>query len=262
MCNYFSCIVTRDLKVHWSKRTCSHEDIVAELKLTDVKLVDRDFVRIEVTPNNKEKLTRYQADWTYHVDEESTIPAWYKKAEKTIQEVIWTSWSDSVKTQLVIGEESADVMDTYLLVQNCSSTVVARGSSTVEAWDSSNVVAHDSSKVVAHDSSTVEAWGSSNVIAHDSSKVVAHDSSNVIAHDSSKVIAWDSSNVIAWDSSTVVAWDSSNVIAHDSSKVEAWDSSTVEAWGSSTVVAWDSSKVEIKSEHAVALTPASCVKTA
>jgi hypothetical protein len=228
MCNYFSAIVTRDLKVHWSKKTCRHEDIIAELKLADTKLVDRDFVRVEITPNNKEKLTRNRADWTYKVDEDDTVPAWYKKAEAIIQASIWVNWSESAKTQIVIDSESIEVTDTYLLVQS-SSKVVARGSSTVVARDSSTVVAWNSSTVVARDSSTVEAW------------------------DSSTVEAWDSSTVEAWDSSKVVARDYSTVVARDYSKVEARGSSTVVARDSSTVEAWDSSKVVIKSSNAVAL---------
>ena len=76
-----------------------HEEIIEELKLQDTKLVDRDFVRIEITPNNKEKLTRNQQDWTFKVDEETTIPAWYNESKKLIEELIWQSWSESIKTQ-------------------------------------------------------------------------------------------------------------------------------------------------------------------
>jgi hypothetical protein len=169
MCNYFSAIVTRDLKVHWSKKTCRHEDIIAELKLADTKLVDRDFVRVEITPNNKEKLTRNRADWTYKVDEDDTVPAWYKKAEAIIQASIWVNWSESAKTQIVIDSESIEVTDTYLLVQSSSkvvargsSKVVARGSSTVEAWDyskvevkSSNAVALCHGKIIVNKQATV-----------------------------------------------------------------------------------------------------------
>jgi hypothetical protein len=210
VCDFFSCIVTRDLKVHYSKKTCSHEEIIAELKLCDTKLIDRDFVRIEITPKNKENPTRNPADWHFKVDEESTVPSWYSKAKKQVEENIWLSWSESIKTQLVLEGESTDQTDTYLfavkaskVVARGSSTVVARGSSTVVAWDSSKVVARDSSKVEAWDSSKVEAWDSSKVEAWDSSKVEARDSSTVVARDSSKVVAWDSSKVVAWDSSKV-----------------------------------------------------------
>ena len=73
MCKYFSCIITRDLKVYWSKKSCSHEDILSELKLSDTKLVDRDFVRIEITPKKLENITRNAGDWNYRVDEEDTV---------------------------------------------------------------------------------------------------------------------------------------------------------------------------------------------
>ena len=147
MCQYFSCIITRDFKVHYSKKTCSHEDLIAEFKLEDTKLEDRDFVRIEISPKNMENLTRNPQDWTYKVDEEDTIPAWYKKEKAKAEEAVWVAWAESVKIQLVLGEESVDVTDAYLFV---------RSSSTVDAWGSSKVVAWDSSKVDARGSSKVE----------------------------------------------------------------------------------------------------------
>jgi hypothetical protein len=186
MCQYFSCIVTRDFKVHWSKKSCSHEDLIAELKLADTKLVDRDFVRIEITPKSMENLTRNPSDWVYIVDEEGTVPAWYKKEKQKAEEAVWLSWAESVKVNLVLDAESVDVTDTYLLVRS-SSTVTARDSSTVTAWDSSTVDARDSSTVDARDSSTVTAWGSSTVDAWGSSTVDARGSSTVDARGSSTV---------------------------------------------------------------------------
>jgi hypothetical protein len=208
MCNFFSCIVTRDLKVHYSKKTCSHEEIIAELKLCDTKLIDRDFVRIEITPKNKENPTRNPADWHFKVDEESTVPSWYSKAKKQVEENIWLSWSESIKTQLVLEGESTDQTDTYLFAVKAS-TVVARGSSKVEAWgsstvvawDSSTVVARGSSKVVARGSSTVEAWDSSTVVAWDSSKVeLLSESAVALCHN--KIIVNKKATVIISESFT------------------------------------------------------------
>ena len=170
MCKYFSCIVTRDLKVYWSKSGPNHEAVICEAKLDDLKLEDREFVRIEIIPNNVIKVTRNKKDWTLVVDEEGTLPTWFQRERKMAESKCWLAWKESIQLQLAIGEEEREVTDTYIVaggsshvVARGSSHVVARGSSHVEAWDSSHVVAWDSSHVVAGGSSHVVAWDSSHV---------------------------------------------------------------------------------------------------
>jgi hypothetical protein len=268
MCDYFGCIITKDLKVHWSKRTFAHEDLLSELKLEDKNLEAREFIRVEILPNDKACMTRNREDWTFKVDEVKTLPNWYEKNVIQCRKLCWEAWEQSVQVNLALGKEEKTVTDTMIeaygsskVVAHGSSNVVAYGSSKVVAYDFSKVVAYGSSKVVAHDSSTVEAYGSSKVVAHGSSTVEAYGSSTVEAYGSSKVVAHDSSNVVAhgsstveaYDSSTVEAYGSSKVVAYGSSTVEAHSSSTVEAHGSSTVEAHDFSKVEIKSDTTVVL---------
>ncbi len=72
MCEYFSCIVTREGKVLWCEDN-SHEETIKRANLKDDKLKDRDFVRIEVKNGDMKN---------YCVDEESTLPSWYKLSEK------------------------------------------------------------------------------------------------------------------------------------------------------------------------------------
>ncbi|MCJ7459187.1 MAG: hypothetical protein MUP17_09370, partial [candidate division Zixibacteria bacterium] len=62
MCKYFSCVITKDLKVHWSKKTVNHEELLTEIKIEDVKLNERDFVRIEITPKDQDQITRNPDD--------------------------------------------------------------------------------------------------------------------------------------------------------------------------------------------------------
>jgi hypothetical protein len=62
MCEYFSCIIDRGFKVHWLEESSSHEDIIEKAGLADDKLEDRDFVRIEITPKDKAKITRNRGD--------------------------------------------------------------------------------------------------------------------------------------------------------------------------------------------------------
>ena len=90
-CQYFSCIITKDFKVHWSKRTMAHEDLLAELKLEDKKLEERDFVKIEIAPKDVKKVSRNRDDWTFKVDEERTLPNWYDENVVKCQGACWKS---------------------------------------------------------------------------------------------------------------------------------------------------------------------------
>jgi len=179
MCRYFSCIVTKDLKAHWSKKSMAHEDLVAELKLEDKKLEERDFVRIEITPKENAKVTRNLDDWTLRVDEERTLPEWYAKDVIKAEKAAMTALEESLQINVALDKEEKRGQDQMFY-----------------AYGSSKVEAHDSSKVEAHDSSKVE--------AHDSSKVVAHDSSRVVAYGSSTVEAYDSSTVELKSATAVV----------------------------------------------------------
>jgi len=89
MCKYFSCIATRNLKIVWDKNKTSHEDLIAKAGLTDDKLKDRDFVRLEFVPKKGTLLSSNQTDWEYKIDEEGTLPEWYIKNEPYIKQEVW-----------------------------------------------------------------------------------------------------------------------------------------------------------------------------
>jgi hypothetical protein len=148
----------------------AHEDLVAEVKLEDKKLEERDFVRIEISPKDIQKATRNRDDWNFKLDENKSIPSWYEKNVVAAQKACWEGWQESIQVNLALEKEEKTVIDTL---------IYSYDSSTVEAYDSSTVVAHGSSTVVAHGSSTVVAYGSSTVEAYDSSTVEAYGSSTV-----------------------------------------------------------------------------------
>ena len=181
-CQYFSCIITKDLKVHWSKRTMAHEDLLAELRLEDKKLEERDFVKIEIAPKDVKKVSRNRDDWTFKVDEERTLPNWYDENVVKCQGACWKAWEESVQVNLAIDKEEKHGKDQLFFAYD-SSTVRTSGSSTVEAYDSATVQAYDSATVQAYDSATVEAYGSARVVAYGSATVKAYDSATVEAYD-------------------------------------------------------------------------------
>jgi hypothetical protein len=141
MCQYFSCVVTKDLQVFWDKSIISHSELEAKHQLKDVSLSRRQFIRFEITPISKEKITRSREDWALRVDEEGSLPKWFKDTQKQCEELAWTAWSESVKVNLAIGEESVEVRDQFLL---CAGKA----------------------KVVGHDSTTMEGYGSTTMVGY------------------------------------------------------------------------------------------------
>jgi len=244
LCQFFSCIITKDLKVHWSKRTMAHEDLLAELKLEDKKLEERDFVKIEIAPKDVKKVSRSRDDWVYKVDETRTLPNWYDENIVKCQKACWKAWEESVEACLAVDKEEKSGKDQLFF---------AYDSATVRAYNSATVIAYGSAKVEAYGSATVRAYDSATVRANDSAKVEAYDSAMVRANDSAKVEAYGSATVEAYDSAMVRAYGSAKVEAHDSATVKAYGSATVKAYGSATVKAYGSATVEQKSDYTVVL---------
>ena len=98
MCNFWSCILTREGDVLWAPDTDSHEDLVTRHGLNDHKLWDRDFVRIEINPTNS--LSKSKGDWRYKVDEEGTLPVWYEADTRHWEAVVWDAWGEAMQQTL------------------------------------------------------------------------------------------------------------------------------------------------------------------
>jgi len=63
MCNFWSAIITRNGEVLYDKDLTSHEELVKKHHLKDDKLENRDFVRIEIVPNQNGFLTMKIGDF-------------------------------------------------------------------------------------------------------------------------------------------------------------------------------------------------------
>ena len=98
MCHFWSCILTRDGRVIWDKNTTSHETLIASAGLDDSKLIDRDFVRIEIAPINI--FSKDRGDWRYSVDEEGTLPVWYEADTRHWEAVVWDAWGEAMQQTL------------------------------------------------------------------------------------------------------------------------------------------------------------------
>ena len=98
MCNFWSCVLTRDGRVLWSPDINSHEELIRRNGLDDTKLIDRDFVRLEIVP--KHGLGRERGDWRYKVDEYITLPTWYESNTRHWESVVWAEWERAMEQTL------------------------------------------------------------------------------------------------------------------------------------------------------------------
>jgi hypothetical protein len=101
MCNFWSCVLTREGEVFWSKVTSSHEIIIQENNLKDNKLEDRDFVRLEVHPKTRLDLfSKNPENWEFKVDEKGTLPEWFIQEKVHWQELVFQEWKNAMKVSL------------------------------------------------------------------------------------------------------------------------------------------------------------------
>lgn len=163
MCNYFSCLIDRNLKAGWDEATVQHETLIKKSGWKDDKLDNRDFVRIEITPKDPNSVTRNREDWNYKVDEEDTLPTWYEEYEAVCIEECWKAWEESVKINIVTGHE-----------------VVVTNTRYIRAHGSAQVEAHGSAQVKAHGSAQVEAYDSAQVIQKGSGEITLYSDTSVI----------------------------------------------------------------------------------
>ena len=98
MCNFWSCIITKDMKVLWDRDITSHEELVKKYSLKDDKLENREFVRLEIKPTDIR--SKRKSDWMFKVDEEGTMPSWYSGARRHCEALVWRTWQEAMKQTL------------------------------------------------------------------------------------------------------------------------------------------------------------------
>ena len=89
MCKFWSCLVTRQGKVVWNGNINSHAELITKAGLKDDKLVDRDFVKIEITP--VKELTVSRKNWVLRVDDEGTLPEWFERQRTHYENLCYTT---------------------------------------------------------------------------------------------------------------------------------------------------------------------------
>lgn len=132
MCNYYSCLVTKDLQVLDDPIIFSHDELANKYGLkqsgidnayNENALKDREYVAIEIVPLAGEALfTGDRAKWKYRVDEPETLPEWYFAHENEIRIKAWQAWEKHHKSTFKNGREILWHIEQHLddLVVKCS----------------------------------------------------------------------------------------------------------------------------------------------
>jgi hypothetical protein len=96
MCNAWSGVVLPTRKVLWEMGMNSHENIIEKHKLKDDRIGR--FVRVEITPRNKDYLS--PDEWVFQIDEKET-PDWFKASHEKACWVAWEKWKGQLDKILV-----------------------------------------------------------------------------------------------------------------------------------------------------------------
>jgi len=213
MCNFWSALIDRNGKVHWSEKNSSHEELVKQSGFKDDKLEDRDFVRIEITPkNNMAIFSKKEADWVFKIDEKKTLPEWYSKNQEKMEKLCWLEWKNAMKKTLwKLNLEKAEDFITKEIPEipwfkfngkirkewhlSIGTTLVAAG-----------VAARDAAGDAARDAARDAAWVAAGVAAR------------VAAGDAARDAAWDAARDAAWVAAWVAAGVAARVAAGDAAR--------------------------------------------
>jgi len=90
--------------------TSSHEEIIADTNLqeqTNIDHLNSQFVRIEITPKNPQKISRSPSDWTLRIDQdEKQVPEWYIVNRAKAEASAWAAWTESTAAQIILAGET------------------------------------------------------------------------------------------------------------------------------------------------------------
>ena len=200
MCKFWSCILTREGKVLWDKNITSHEKLVGTNGLKDAKLKNRDFVRIEITPNPPLGITsRSRSDWTYKIDEEGTLPDWYANDEMRMAALVWNEWEKAMAetlwklqldklTDLINDIKSIKYLDMHGEVDPSWHIYYGKD------WDAARAAARAAAGAAARAAARAAAWDA------------ARNAVGAAAGDAAGDAAWDAAGDAAWNA-RAAAWN-------------------------------------------------------
>jgi len=226
MCNFWSCIITKDMKVLWDRDITSHEELVKKYSLKDDKLENREFVRLEIKPTDIR--SKRKSDWMFKVDEEGTMPSWYSGARRHCEALVWRTWQEAMKQTLwklpleVADANVKEIKGIKYLKMNGKLRAnwhVSFGAILPEARAAAGDAARAAAGAAAGDAAWDAARDAARAAARDAARAAAGDA----ARDAARAAAWDAAGAAAGDAAWDAAGDAAGAAAGDAAWAAAWD---------------------------------------
>jgi len=244
MCNFYSPIITRDFKVlDCVNIDDSHETVIKEHKLKDNKLKNRDFVRLEITPIDWNKLSKRfnKSLWRYKVDEKNTLPKWYIKHQRKIKRLVFDELREIYRDKFIFKGEKE--------VKKGRCWVFKKGKVILYNHSSAELYGYSSAKLYDH--SSAKLYNSSSAKLYDSSSAVLHNSSSAKLYHHSSALLYNSSSVELYNSSSAELYYHSSVKLYDYSSAVLYYHSSAKLYNYSSAVGWGYKNVEVKDKAMV-----------
>jgi len=201
VCNFWSCVLLRGGKVLWSPKDSSHETLLAEHGISDDKLEDRDFVRLEIAPKNI--FSKKKVDWAFNVDEPGTLPKWYSDAPKKWQAVVWREWRKAMMQTL--WKLNLAAVRGFIDEINSIHYLDCRGESLPE-WHVSYGRTWAAARVAARAAAWDAAWAAARDAAWVAAGAAARDAARDAAGAAAGAAAWAAARDAAWAAARDAAW--------------------------------------------------------
>ena len=253
MCNFWSCIVTKNGEVLFDEMSDRHEDIIEKYKLVDDTADPAllKFARVEINPPNGDVFAHIN-DWVFKIDQ-SIIPTWFTKEN---EKSCYKKLKYFTKKAILIGKEIKEISSGRFWVKDCK-IVETKGTALIcEMRGTSKVgVMRGTSQVgVMRETSQVG-------VMRETSKV------GVMLETSQVGVMWGTSKVgEMWGTSKVGAMRGTSKVGEmrETSKVgvmletsqvgEMWGTSKVgEMWGTSQVGVFSKNSIFYCKENAIAI---------
>ena len=172
MCNFWSCIVTKNGEVLFDEMSDRHEDIIDKYKLVDDTADPAllKFARVEINPPNGDVFAHIN-DWVFKIDQ-SIIPTWWTKEN---EKSCYKKLKYFTKKAILIGKEIKEISSGRFWVKDCK-IVETKGTALICEMRGTSQVGEmlETSKVgeMWETSKVGEMWGTSKVgVMRETSKV-------------------------------------------------------------------------------------------
>jgi hypothetical protein len=187
------------MNVIWSKKTFQHDKLIEKAKLTDTKLEDRDFVRIEITQKDSNKPTRFYKDQIFLVDEEGTLPSWFIEKRKEVEELCRQSWEESVKVNLLLGSESAIIKDDSFVFLYNYAQVELHSNAQAELYDNAQAKLHDNAQAELYGNTQAELYDNTQAELYDNAQAELYDNAQAELHSNAQAELYGNAQAELYD---------------------------------------------------------------